>query len=241
MALNASKVTSLPLNSHNKSQKTIMSKTTSIQWGENIIIADADYIDRVAFHLTVNFERMIGRHIPQADMAKWAECVALDGGCRKPENANTQSNEKTHVILVHENTREQMDNFNPGTFTAKEECDGKQLDAQAFSGPLGEFLFHCIPSNEQRDSLKKTDILSDLLAHMADEEQVKRIVIIPDLESDSNTINSLMPVIRHLDREHSEKRVTLLAMQPLSGLPCRTEILGYSLLAALGVKAEEIK
>ena len=97
-----------------------MSKTTSIQWGETVSIADADYIDRVAFHLTVNFERMIGRHIPQADMAKWVECVALDGGCRKPENANTQNDEKTHVILVHENTREQMDNFNPGTFIAKE-------------------------------------------------------------------------------------------------------------------------
>ncbi len=51
----------------------------------------------------------------------------------------------------------------------------------------------------------------------------------------------LLPVLRHIDRECPEKRVTLFAMQPLSGVPCRTEILGYSLMAALGIRADEIK
>ena len=52
------------------------------KWSENIILVDADYIDKVAFNLIVNFERMLGRRIPQADMARWLECVALDGGLR---------------------------------------------------------------------------------------------------------------------------------------------------------------
>ena len=42
------------------------------KWTENIILADGDYIDRVAFDLTVNFERMLGRRIPAADLARWA-------------------------------------------------------------------------------------------------------------------------------------------------------------------------
>ena len=37
--------------------------TNNIKWSENVIIADADYIDRVAFDLTVNFERMINPRI----------------------------------------------------------------------------------------------------------------------------------------------------------------------------------
>ena len=37
--------------------------TNNIKWSENVIIADADYIDRVAFDLIVNFERMINRRI----------------------------------------------------------------------------------------------------------------------------------------------------------------------------------
>ena len=40
------------------------------KWCENVMVADADYIDKVAFDLIVNFERMIERRIPQADMAR---------------------------------------------------------------------------------------------------------------------------------------------------------------------------
>ena len=58
---------------------------TTEKWCENVIIADGDYIDKVAFHLIVNFERMIGRRIPQADMARWIDCVALDGGLKPLE------------------------------------------------------------------------------------------------------------------------------------------------------------
>ena len=53
--------------------------TNNIKWSENVIIADADYIDKVAFNLIVNFERMINRRIQPADMAQWAVCIALDG------------------------------------------------------------------------------------------------------------------------------------------------------------------
>ena len=82
--------------------------------GENIIIADADYVDKVAFNLIVNFERMIGRHIPQADMAQWVECIALDGGCQeKPAEASTPL---TSVILIHDVAKREMDNFSPGIF-----------------------------------------------------------------------------------------------------------------------------
>ena len=52
------------------------------RWSENVILVDADYVDKVTFNLIVNFERMLGRRIPQADLARWIDCVALDGGLR---------------------------------------------------------------------------------------------------------------------------------------------------------------
>ena len=66
---------------------------TQVSWAENIIIADADHIDRVAFDLTVNFERMLNRRIPQADLARWIDCIALDGGVR-------EGDQHTHVIII---------------------------------------------------------------------------------------------------------------------------------------------
>lgn len=71
---------------------------TKANWSENVVIVDADYVDRVAFDLIVNFERMIGRRIPKADLAKWIDCVALDGGLREGEH-------DTQVVLIHDKNR----------------------------------------------------------------------------------------------------------------------------------------
>ena len=92
------------------------------RWSENVILVDADYVDKVAFDLTVNFERMIGRRIPQADMALWIECIALDGGMR-PQKANEPNKAQTQVVLLHK--QQQMENFKPGRF---DELDGKAFN-----------------------------------------------------------------------------------------------------------------
>lgn len=54
-------------------------ETANVKWSGTVILADADFMDRVAFDLTVNFERMIERRIPKGDMSLWAVCAALDG------------------------------------------------------------------------------------------------------------------------------------------------------------------
>ena len=73
-------------------------------WSENVIIVDAECIDNTAFHLTVNFERMLERRIPKADFAHWLDCIALDGGIREGEN-NIQ------VILLHDKKSKQLNNL----------------------------------------------------------------------------------------------------------------------------------
>ena len=73
-----------------------------VKWSENVVLVDADYVDSVAFNLIVNFERMIGRRIPQADIAKWLDCIALDGGIREGEN-------EIQVILIHQKRRRKRD------------------------------------------------------------------------------------------------------------------------------------
>ncbi|MCM1079796.1 MAG: hypothetical protein NC344_08910 [Bacteroidales bacterium] len=205
----------------------------------SVIIADAEYIDNVAFNLIVNFERIIGRHIPQADMAQWVECIAMDGGVRRitesDGEASVKEQKECNVILVHDKDTEEMNNFNPGKYNT-------ELDGQAFKGDLGEFSFNAVSAEDKTKAMSKYDIFTDILAAMADEPQVKNVMVIPNLDSDSNCVMEyLMPVLRHIDRACPEKRVTLFAMHPLSGVPCRTEILGYSLMAALGIRADEIK
>ena len=116
------------------------------KWSENVVLVDADYVDSVAFNLIVNFERMIGRRIPQADIAKWLDCIALDGGIRDGEN-------EIQVILIHQKDKQQMDNFLPGNYA-------NDLSEKAFKDHLGEFTINAY----QAEGFAKTgDFFNEVL------------------------------------------------------------------------------
>lgn len=195
---------------------------SNIKWTENMIIADADYIDKVAFDLIVNFERMINRRIQPADMAQWAVCIALDGGLREGEH-------ETQVVLIHDKQKMAMQNFRPANFE-------KDLNAQAFKDEkLGEFIISSYPTEEKM--VGKDDFLVDVARTVCNAKEVKRVMIIPNSEV-GDAYDRLRDMLRQVD---DEKRVTLFAMQPLPGGNFRQEILGYSLMNALGISADEIK
>ena len=189
------------------------------RWCENVIIADGDYIDAVAFNLIVNFERMIGRRIPKADMARWIDCVALDGGLR-------EGNHQTQVVLLHGEGRSRLENFAPGDYLG-------ELDGKAFSDNLGEFLISSLPA------VKPTgggNLFTEAASLACSAPEVKRVMLIPNAEL---VYDDLRRALSRADDE--QKRITVFAMQPMPGGNFRQEILGYSLMSALGIKADEIK
>lgn len=193
---------------------------TKANWSENVVIVDADYVDRVAFDLIVNFERMIGRRIPKADLAKWIDCVALDGGLREGEH-------DTQVVLIHDIKQAALDNFVPASYD-------DELNGKAFKDHLGEFTVSSFPVE---DITTATDFFLDTVAMVCAQKEVKRVMIIPDAEN-----RALYADLRHtLQRVDDEKRITVFAMQPMEGGNFRQEILGYSLMNALGIRAEELK
>lgn len=187
---------------------------------ENVILADGDYVDKVAFDLTVNFERMIGRRIPKADTARWIDCVALDGGLREGDN-------KTQVIIIHDKSRGAMENFVPGVYA-------DELDGKAFSDNLGEFLISSLPI--ENDVTTAEDMFIEALEVICNNKNVKRIMVIPDAEKIYGKVHETLRL--YLDDEN--KRATVFAMQPMQGGNFRQEILGYSLMQALGIKSSEL-
>ena len=197
--------------------------TNNIKWSENVIIADADYIDKVAFDLTVNFERMINRRIQPADMAQWAVCIALDGGLREGEH-------ETQVVLIHDKKSIAMKNFRPSNY----ETD---LNAKAFKDDkLGEFIFSSYPTEEKM--VGKDEFLVEVARTVCNTKEVKRVMVIPNSEV-GDAYDPLRDMLRKVDDDN--KRITLFAMQPVPGGNYRQEILGYSLMNALGISAKEIK
>ena len=196
-------------------------KLNKEKWSENVVIVDADYVDKVAFDLTVNFERMIGRRIPKADMARWVDCIALDGGVREGEH-------ETQVVLIHSKRKAAMDNFAPSRFV-------EELDGKAFKDNLGEFIVSSFPVE---DVVKGCDFFLDVLAMVCAQKDVKRVMVIPDAENEA-LYDDICMTLRRVNDE--SKRVTVFAMQPMKGGNFRQEILGYSLMNALGIRSEELK
>lgn len=187
-------------------------------WGENVILVDAEYVDSVAFDLTVNFERMLGRRVPPADIARWTECIALDGGMKEGQNETT-------VIMVYDRQNQRLKNFVPASY--KEELEGK-----AFSGPLGEFSFATVHTE---DIVGKEDLLLDTLEAVCTQKEVRRLmIIVPE-----TMLPAVRQTLRRLDSD--ERRTTVFAMQPVEGGAFRQELLGYSLMAALGISGKEIE
>ena len=190
------------------------------KWSENVMLVDADYVDKVAFNLIVNFERMLGRRIPKADLAKWVDCVALDGGLREGEH-------ETLVVLAHQKDKAQLDNFAPGNYAA-------ELDGKAFKDHLGEFIISAVAIEAIADS---EDYLTEALRLVTAQKEVKRVMVIPNAE-DPYIYNKVREALNRVDDD--EKRITVFAMEPKPGGNFRQEILGYSLMAALGISADEI-
>lgn len=205
----------------------------------HVIIADGDYIDRVAFDLTVNFERMLERRIPPADLALWTECVALDGGVAFDETATDETAQtaketgtatdeaeaQTQLIIVHDSGSTRLANFTPTDYAA-------DIDRKAFRSRVGEVVVNTVSAV---NVAPKTEIIADLVSQMAADNTVSHLMIIPG-EDSYDIVRHILQSAKHDNR----KAVTVFVMEPKTeNRNFRHEILGYSLMAALGVRSSE--
>jgi len=180
------------------------------------MLVDGDYADRVAFNLICNFERMLERRVPQADLAKWIDCMALDGGLRPGDNS-------VEVVFVHKSRK--LENFTPGSYA-------DDIHGKAFRDQLGEFA---MTAYQVEDVVSTEDFFVQCLEVVLSAKETRRVIAVPDMESYGQRVRQ---TLRHAD---PDKHVTLLTMAPAEGGNFRQDLLGYSLMAALGIKGEEIE
>ena len=192
--------------------------TPDINLSKNIILVDASYIDKVAFDLTVNFERMLMRRIPKADLAHWLDCVALDGGL-------TTGDHEIQVIFIHDKTSKALDNFAPATFET-------EIHGKAFKDNLGEFSMLAYPV--EKNITTKEFFFLDTLTVLLDSEKVEKVMVIADMEEYGSAVRNEL-------KKNKDKSVTLFAMEPQMGTGFSQQILGYSIMSALGIRGDELK
>ena len=113
----------------------------------------------------------------------------------------------------------------------------KELNGQAFMDErFGEFIINSIACGDENTA--KDAVLLDLLKTLCIQDEVKRIMIVPNAEEDS-LLRSIRNTLNDVDDEL--KHITLFAMQPLEGGNFKQAILGYSILNAMGISSPEIE
>ena len=199
----------------------------------NIILVDTAHLDHVAFDLIVNFERMLGRQIPPGDFPKWLDCIALDGGLRPGEN-------ETRVYLIHPKAQTQLQYLLPCNFA-------EELNGKAFRDELGEFALNAYGVEE---IVSQEDYFVQVFEEVLRDADCERVMVIAALDGMTDESAHFAQRIKTLcanppkddkGNELPRKDITLFTMQPIAGRGFQQELLGYSLMAALGINGNEVQ
>lgn len=182
------------------------------------ILVDADYLDRTAFELTVNFERMLERRIQKLDLSRWVDFVALDGGLRPDNNATVQ------VALLYSPDKNTLKNCLPANLDA-------ELNGTAIKTNIAEFCFASCCA--EHDYVSLADLYEQSMLALLHSEETSRLLLVADIDKYGSQV-------RHaLTEARTDTSVTLFAPQAVMGFKCQQEVLTYSLMAAMNIRSEE--
>lgn len=188
------------------------------KWSENVILVDTAFADGLVFDFIVNFERMLDRPLGRADLCYWLDCLLLDAGIRPGDH-------ETFVAFIHPKENRQLQQFTPALF--EEELTGK-----AFRDTLGEFTLCSFPVETVTN---RGEFMFEALKAAMEAKETQHILVVGDMEAYGS---GLCKIAGHAVEG---KVITLFAMHQLQPGAYRQQILGYSVMSALGIRADELK
>ncbi len=197
---------------------------------------------------------MLQRDIPEADLAVFLECAvadALSQSAHEGKEAEHTDNEKgdskaltTQIFLFHEAEAEVFMHFVPNNYA-------KELDGKGFDGHNGEYLIAACAA--QPDLGSKETLLCETLESILKSAVSPNAAAQPSPTSSGNTPTSgaahiivaadladYGTRIKQLLADYPAASVTLLTLDPDSSSAFRTEQIGFPLMAALGIRGDEL-
>ena len=187
------------------------------KWAPTVVLVDADYLDTLALDLIENFGRMLNRRIPSADLCYWLDCVLLDGGLRPGKN-------EVQVHFLHSKEKDTLQYFQPSRFA-------DDINGLSFDDNLGHISLFAFPVEEV---VNADEFFLQSLTMLADVKEVERLMVVGDMRAYGQAVKDICS-------QTDGKQITLFPMEPQTGQGFSQEILGYSLMSALGISSDELK
>ena len=197
----------------------------NVKLAENVILVDVAYFNDVVKDLKRYFELQLGRPLQNIYVEEWASYLALDSGVRDKEN-------NIGVLFVHDGQTDKLLH-----------CDladlNKDLNGVGFTNQLGEFSFTSVSSE---GLVSRANLYLDLLNIALNSADVKRLMLVPFIDDyGAKLMEVLDEYLRNADTENSKGLFLFNMDEPAHPLGCKWDLLGYSMMRALGIKAEELE
>lgn len=197
----------------------------NIKLAENVILVDVSYFNDVVKNLKRYFELQLGRPLQDVYIEEWASFLALDAGVRDKGN-------EIQVLFVHDEKTDKLLHSDPADLK-------KDLNGVGFSNQLGELTFTSVSSE---GLVPRADLYLDLLAIALNSADVKRLMLVPFFgEYGVKLTDILKEDLKNADAEKGREVYLFTMDEPAAPLACKWDLLGYSLLRALGIKAEDLQ
>lgn len=183
-----------------------------------VMVIDAVALDGVVGNMRRYFSAILHRELPLANLAMLLEYLVLDAGC-KPDAAR-----QVQVILVYESGKERLTACEPSDFRT-------ELHGQAFQGTMGEFS---IGAYQPSGMTTREALFTETLQLLAESKEAEQWILVPDLDEYGREWRKAL-------KEKKEKVNCMLFGMENPGTPegVAYEQLGYAVLRALGVRADE--
>lgn len=196
----------------------------NIKLAENVVLVDVAYLNRVVDDLKGFFELKLKRSLPNIYVEEWVSYLALDAGLRGDSN-------KIDVLFVYDERTSRLLHCDPSDL--KTELNGK-----GFDGSLGELSFSSICSEKL---VSRSSLFLDLLSIALNSADVKRLMVVPFIEEyDDAFAKTLNEGMKEPVDDKSKSVFVFTMSQPIQPIAGKWDMLGFSIIKAMGVNPEEL-
>lgn len=205
--------------------KKIWIMTENVEFSENVLLVDVACFNEVVTGMRHFFGMQLGRPLQDIYVEEWATCLALDAGVRNGDN-------EIEVVFVHDGREGRLQHCDPSDLA-------KELNGVGFSSQLGELAFVSV---SPEGFASRENLYLELLQLALGSARVKRVMLVPSMGGYGTRLLELLAGHRKEAGDEKAKEVILFSMdKPAGPLECKWDLLGYSVMRALGIRAEELR
>lgn len=194
-----------------------MNENPKIKLSETVVLIDAAFLNFVITDLKTYFEKTLARPLQDIDFSVLTTYMMLDAEMSGQKN-------DVQFLLIYDKDSQHLINCQPSAL--KDELNGV-----AFQSPFGEYSFASVPCEGM---VSREELFLDLLSIVADSADVNKMIVVSFNEEYGDKVSKLLNDVEGKDI------LQFRMNEPDSPVNYKWDMLAFSIMQALGIKAEEL-